>query len=76
MSNPHHERPIEMSSLPFHAGRRAAAPTPGVSSQRTRAIRHYRRALAALKAGQFSGLDADERRRLVDQLRAALATLQ
>jgi hypothetical protein len=47
-----------------------------VSSQRTRAIRHYRRALAALKAGQFSGLDADERRRLVDQLRAALATLQ
>jgi hypothetical protein len=76
MSNPHHERPIEMSSLPSRVGRPAADPASGAPPQQAEAIRHYRRALAALEAGRFSGLDAEECRRLAGQLRDALATFQ
>ncbi|NBB75026.1 MAG: hypothetical protein GVY35_15360 [Bacteroidetes bacterium] len=67
MSKTLRERSTEMSGLPSHTGRHEAALTPSALSQQAEAIRHYRRALAALEAGRLSGLGAEKRRRLVDR---------
>ncbi|WP_022836829.1 hypothetical protein [Salisaeta longa] len=54
-----------------------AAPADAVPPNASeRAAAHYQRALAALAAGRFADLQGTARRRLIVQLRTALATIR